>query len=319
MKIVVLDGYVLNPGDISWEAVEAQGDFTVYDRTPADKVVARIGDAEAVITHKVKFTADVLAKVPSVKYIGVLSTGYDVIDTKAAKERGIVVTNVPGYSTNSVAQMVFALLLEACLHVGHHSDTVHDGKWSRSPDFAYWDYPLIEIHGKTLGLVGFGQIGQAVAAIGQAFGMTVLVHNRTVKKEFESDRLRFASLEDVLAKSDIVSLHVPLVDSNKGMINADAIQSMKDGAILINTARGPLVVEADVAVALASGKLAAYCADVASIEPLPADSPLRTAKNAILTPHIAWAPREARLRLMDITAKNLAAFREGKPVNVVNP
>ncbi len=319
MKIVVLDGYVLNPGDISWEAVEAQGDFTVYDRTPADKVVARIGDAEAVITHKVKFTAEVLAKVPSVKYIGVLSTGYDVIDTKAAKERGIVVTNAPGYSTNSVAQMVFALLLEACLHVGHHSDTIHDGKWSRSPDFAYWDYPLIEIHGKTLGLVGFGQIGQAVAAIGQAFGMTVLVHNRTVKKEFESDRLRFASLDDVLTKSDIVSLHVPLVDTNKGMINADAIQSMKDGAILINTARGPLVVEADVAAALASGKLAAYCADVASTEPLPADSPLRTAKNAILTPHIAWAPREARLRLMDITAKNLAAFCAAKPENVVNP
>ncbi|MCC8167101.1 MAG: D-2-hydroxyacid dehydrogenase [Planctomycetes bacterium] len=319
MKIVVLDGYVVNPGDISWEAVEAQGDFTVYDRTPADKVVARVGDAEVVITHKVVFTADVLAKVPSVKYIGVLSTGYDLIDTKAAKERGIVVTNVPGYSTNSVAQMVFALLLEACLHVGHHSDTIHAGKWSRSPDFAYWDYPLVEIFGKTIGLVGFGQIGQAVATIAQAFGMTVLVHNRTVKTEFESERLRFVSQGELLAESDIVSLHVPLVDTNKGMINSGAIQAMKDGAILINTARGPLVVEADVAAALNAGKLAAYCADVASKEPLPADNPLLTAKNAILTPHIAWAPREARLRLMDITATNLAAYRAGKPVNVVNP
>ncbi|MCD7896215.1 MAG: D-2-hydroxyacid dehydrogenase [Planctomycetaceae bacterium] len=319
MKIVVLDGHVVNPGDISWEAIETQGDFSYYDLTPADKVVDRIGDAEAVFTHKVLMNDDVFAKVPSVKFVGVFSTGYNNIDTEAAKRRGIIVTNVPGYSTHSVVQMAFALLLEACLRVGHHSHTVHAGKWSRSPYFAYWDYPLIEIHGKTLGIVGFGQIGQAVAAVAQAFGMNVLVHNRTVRPEFASDRLRFVGLDELLAGSDFVTLHVQLVESNKGMIDAAAIRSMKDGAILINTARGPLVVEADVAAALASGKLAAYGADVATVEPIPADNPLLGQENAILTPHIAWAPRDARLRLMDISAKNLAAYREGKPINVVNP
>lgn len=318
MKIVVLDGYTLNPGDMSWKAMEQLGELVIYDRTPADKVDERIGNAEIVLTNKVILTRELMQKTPSVKYIGVMATGYNVVDIVAAKELGIIVTNVPAYSTDSVAQLVFALILEFCHHVGEHNRAVQEGAWTNSPDFAFWNYPLVELVGKTLGIIGFGAIGQTSAKIAAAFGMNIMVYSRTRKPELETDRIKFAELDEVLAKSDFLTLHCPLTEHTKGLINKETISKMKNNAILINTSRGPVIVEQDVADALNSGKLAGAGVDVVSVEPIAADNPLLGAKNCIITPHFGWAPTEARIRLMDTLIKNISAFIDNKPINVVN-
>ena len=318
MKTVVLDGYTLNPGDITWDGFKKLGEFVCYDRTPADKILERIADAEAIITNKTPITKETLAAKPNIKYIGVLATGYNVVDVDAAKAKDIPVTNIPTYGTTAVAQFVFAHLLEVCHHVAHHADTVRQGRWAKSEDFCYWDYPLIELVGKTIGVVGFGRIGQNVAKIAVAFGMKVLAFDEIVNKSLETADIKYASLDEVLSSSDVISLHVPLFDSTKGMINKDSIAKMKDGVIIINTSRGPLVVEDDMVAALESGKVASFGTDVVSVEPITASNPLPKAKNCLVTPHIAWAPKAARERLMNIAVDNLAAFVKGSPVNVVN-
>ncbi|AEY68130.1 D-2-hydroxyacid dehydrogenase [Clostridium sp. BNL1100] len=318
MKIVVLDGHTLNPGDMSWDAMGQLGELVVYDRTPADKIIERIDNAEIVLTNKVILTKEILDKTPSVKYIGIMATGYNVVNTEYAKELGIIVTNVPAYSTDSVAQMVFAFIMEFCNHVGEHSRAVHEGKWTKSPDFSFWYYPLIEIKNKTLGIIGFGAIGQKVAQIAEIFGMQVLFHSRTIKPGLETDNIKSATLEKVLAESDFITLHCPLTEQTRGLINKDTISKIKDGAILINTSRGPVIDENDVAQALNAGKLAGLGTDVVSIEPIQAENPLLNAKNCIITPHFAWATKEARERLMDTLIKNIDSFLKGTPVNVVN-
>ena len=315
MKIVILDGYAANPGDLSWDAIAAQGELTVYDRTAPEDVISRIGDAEAVYTNKTVITNETLAACPKLKLISVLATGYNVVDTAAARARGITVCNVPAYSTRDVAQLVFALLLEVCHHVGHHAETVRQGRWTSSKDFCYWDYAPMALYGKTLGIVGFGQIGQAVAKLAKAFGMDVLVHTRTVR---DCPDVTFCDLDTLLKKSDVVSLHCPLTDKTEQLIRKETIEKMKDGAILLNTGRGPLIDEQDVADALDTGKLAALGADVVSKEPIAADNPLLTAPNCYLTPHIAWATKDARVRLIAVSAENLRQFVNGTPQNVVN-
>lgn len=318
MKIVVLDGYTLNPGDLSWQEIEKLGTLTVYDRTKPEQTVERIGLAEAVFTNKTVLSAEVLNACKHLKFIGVLATGYNVVDLEAAKLRGITVCNVPAYSTMSVAQLTMGLLLEICHHIGLHDQGVHEGEWSRQEDFCYWKTPLIELDGKTFGIVGFGRIGKAVAKIVQAFGMHVAIYSRYPDAALESDTVRFVSLDELLRTSDVVSLHCPLSARTQGIINQKAIGKMKDGAVLINTGRGPLVVEADLAEALNSGKLYAAAVDVVSVEPILADNPLLQAKNCIFTPHIAWATDAARKRLMQISADNLKAFLEGRPIHVVS-
>ncbi len=318
MKIVVLDGYTLNPGDLTWEGLENLGELTVYDRTPVEQILERVGDAEVIFTNKTPLSKETLAKVPTVKYIGVLATGYNIVDTKAAQEQGIIVTNIPTYGTAAVAQFVFALLLEICHHVWAHSEAVKNGAWTNSPDFCFWNYPLIELAGKTMGIIGFGRIGQATAKIAQSFGMKVLAYDEFQDKALEDDTLKYATLDELLANSDVISLHCPLFESTKGIINRDTIAKMKDGVIIINTSRGPLVVEEDLAQALNSGKIFGAVVDVVSTEPINKDNPLLTAKNCIVTPHIAWAPMESRNRLMNIALDNLKAFLTGDPVNVVN-
>ncbi|MCD8139744.1 MAG: D-2-hydroxyacid dehydrogenase [Planctomycetaceae bacterium] len=317
MKIAVLDGYTLNPGDLDWNGLNALGDVKIFDRTAPDAVLQNIGDAEAVITNKVVIDRAVLDAKPNIRYVGVLATGYNVVDVAATKEKGVVVTNVPDYSTDSVAQTAIALLLEHCQQVGHHARTIREGRWTHCADFSYHDTPLIELRGKTMGIVGYGYIGQAVAAIAAAFGMKVLVYNRTREKVKETGAIAYADMKDVFAKSDFVSLHIPMTTETQDLVNAEMIATMKDGAVIINTARGGLVNEADVAAALDSGKLAGFCADVVSQEPIKADNPLLKAKNCILTPHFAWATGEARRRLMDVAVNNLRAFIAGKPENVV--
>ncbi len=317
MKIVVLDGYTLNPGDLSWEELERFGEITVYDRTPIDRIVERIGDAEVIFTNKTPLTRETLKKACSVKYIGVLATGYNVVDIAAAKESGITVTNIPTYGTYAVAQFVFALLLEICHHVGEHSKSVRDGKWESCPDFCFWNYPLIELHGKTMGIIGLGRIGQSVAKIAQSLGMNVIAYDKYENKELQGETLKYASMEELLADSDIISLHCPLFESNMGMINKNTIAKMKTGVIIINTSRGPLIIEEDLAEALNCGKVYAAAVDVVSSEPIKSDNPLLTAKNCIITPHIAWAPKEARQRLLNIAAENLKSFLEDKPVNTL--
>ena len=311
MKIVILDGYVENPGDLSWDALGALGELTVYDRTAPADVVSRIGDAPIVITNKTVITRAILDACPAIRYVGVLATGYNVVDIAAAKERGIVVTNVPAYSTQAVAQFTMALLLEICHHVGRHSDSVHAGKWSACQDFAYWDYPLIELAGKTIGIVGYGRIGQATARAAQALGMNVIAYSRHGQGD------PYVPLDELYARADVVSLHCPLTAENTGMINRESIAKMKDGVILINTARGALINEADLREALLSGKVYAAAADVAAVEPIPADSPLLGLDNMIFTPHIAWACYETRQRLMDIAVDNVRQFMNGTPVNNV--
>ena len=318
LKIVVLDGYTLNPGDLSWDGIRGLGDLVVYDRTPAEKTIERIGDADIVLTIKVMLTREILMQTPSVKYVGVIATGYNVVDVETAKELGIIVTNVPAYSTASVAQLVFAFILELCHHVGEHNREVHNGAWTRSIDFSFWNYPLIELAGKTLGIIGFGAIGQATANIAAAFGMNIIYFNRTRKPELETDRIRFAELESVLRESDFISLHCPLTNETKALINRETIAKMKDGVFLINTSRGDVKVEQDVAEALNSGKLAGVGVDVVSAEPIRQDNPLLKAKNCILTPHFAWAAKESRSRLMDTLIKNIQAFLDNNPINVVN-
>lgn len=317
MKIVILDAYAANPGDLSWDEFAALGDLTVYDRTAQEDAAARIGDAEVVFINKVRLTDEIFAACPNLKLVSILATGYNIVDLAAAKRRGITVCNVPGYSTRAVVQMTFALLLEICQQVGLHSGAVHTGQWQSCPDFCFWDRPLIELDGKTMGIVGYGAIGSAVGTVAQALGMKLLVTARHEKPVPEG--ARFVSLPELLAQSDVVSLHCPQTAENARMIDAGALAQMKDGAILLNTARGGLLDEQAVADALRSGKLLAAGMDVVSAEPIRADNPLLTAPNCFLTPHIAWAPLETRRRLQTISAENLRAFLEGKPQNVVNP
>lgn len=320
MKIVILDGYCLNPGDLSWDGFAAMGEVTVYDRTPTDdesEIVRRIGDAEIVLTNKTPITRAILDRCPAVRYIGILATGYNVVDTAAARARNIPVCNVPGYGTASVAQLTIALLLEICHKAGQHNQAVHAGRWSRSADYCFWDGTLIELAGKTMGIVGYGSIGRAVGEIAKALGMTVIATGPHPWADGERPA-SYVPLEELLERSDVVSLHCPLFPETKGLIDKERIARMKDGAILLNTSRGPLLVERDVADALSSGKLYAAGVDVAETEPIPAGSPLLTAKNCVITPHIAWAPLEARQRLMDIAVGNLRAFLKGPPENVVN-
>ncbi len=315
MKIVILDGYAANPGDLSWEAIASQGDLTVYERTAPEDVIARIGDAEAIYTNKTVISEAVMDACPNLKLISVLATGYNVVDLAAASAHGITVCNVPAYSTRDVAQLTFALLLEICHHVGHHAETVREGRWTSCKDFCYWDYAPIALYGKTLGIIGFGQTGQAVAKLAKAFGMNVLVNTRTIR---DCPEVTFCDLETLLAQSDVVTLHCPLTEKTERMIRKETIAKMKDGAILLNTGRGPLLDEQDVAAALKSGKLSALGADVVSKEPISADNPLLTAPNCYLTPHIAWATKDARTRLLAVSAENLRQFLLGTPQNVVN-
>ena len=310
-KIVILDGFVANPGDLSWEPLAQLGELTVYDYTAPQDVIARIGDASIILTNKTVISAEVMAACPNLRYIGVLATGYNVVDIAEAKKRGIVVTNVPAYSTPTVAQFTMALLLEICLHVGHHSRVVHEGKWSACRDFAFWDYPLMELQGKTIGIVGYGSIGKEVAKVAQAFGMKVLAYSRHGAEDFHTE------LDELYAKADIVSLHCPLTAENTGMINAATIAKMKDGVILINTARGGLINEADLRNALLSGKVYAAASDVTCKEPINADSPLLGVPNMIITPHIAWAATEARQRLLSVAIDNVRQYLAGSVQNNV--
>lgn len=316
MKIVVLDGYTLNPGDLSWDGIKKLGDCTIYDRTPPEKTVERAQNAEAVFTNKVVFNREVIGQLPDIRFIGVLATGYNVVDLEAATEAGIVVTNIPAYSTASVAQMVFSHMLHIVQNVSKHADSVKKGEWANSIDFSYHLTPQTELAGKALGIIGFGQIGQAVAKIALAFGMNVIFHNRS-KKETNLDA-RQVDLDTLLAESDFISINCPLTDENAGFINKAAISKMKTSAILINTGRGALINEEDLAEALNNGRIAGAGLDVLSTEPPSPDNPLLSAKNCNITPHIAWATTEARERLMKIAAENLKAFLEGKPQNKVN-
>ena len=320
MKIVVLDGYTENPGDLSWAELEALGELTVYDRTSYTEsplIAERIGDAEIVVMNKTPISRATMDACPNIRLIAVLATGYNVVDYKYAQEKGIPVVNVPTYGTASVSQYSIALLLEICHHIGHHSASVHAGKWASNPDWCYWDYPLIELEGKTIGIIGFGRIGQAEGRIARAMGMKVLAYDVYPNGSGRAIG-EYVGLDTLLAQSDVVSLHCNLTPENTGLINKERIAKMKDGAILINNARGQLIVEQDVADALNSGKLAAAGLDVVYTEPICPDNPLLTAKNCIITPHISWAPKESRQRIMDITAENIRAFLAGKPQNVVN-
>lgn len=322
MNIVVLDGYTLNPGDLSWASAEALGDVTVYDRTAPADVVSRSAGATVLLTNKTPLPADVLDQLPNLRYVGVLATGYNIVDVDAARRREVVVTNVPGYGTASVVQMTFALLLELTLHVQRHSDSVRSGDWANSPDFCYWNYPLIELAGKTLGIIGFGDIGRHVADVATAFSMNLIGHSRTRTRTSQAHRPNFRWADDVpdlLAHSDVVSVHCPLTPETKGLINQQNLGRMKPSAFLLNTSRGPIVVDQDLADALNAGVIAGAGIDVLSTEPPAPDNPLFTAKNCLITPHISWATQEARARLMTMATDNLSAFLAGKPRNVVNP
>lgn len=317
MKIVILDGYTENPGDLSWEGFEKLGELTVYDRTPAEEIAARIGDAEAVIINKTPLSAETFAACPSIKYVGVLATGYNVVDVQAAKERGIPVCNIPTYGTTAVAQMAMALLLEICHHAQAHSQAVKAGDWTNNADWCFWNYPLIELAGKTMGIIGFGRIGQAVGRLARAFGMEVVAYD-SYESESGKEIGTYVTLDQLYSKSDVISLHCPLFAENEKMINKESIGKMKDGVILLNTSRGLLVDEDALAEALKSGKVFGAGLDVVSTEPIRADNPLLACDNCIITPHIAWAPKESRQRLMDIAVDNLRAFCQGKAQNVVN-
>ncbi|QKZ11888.1 D-2-hydroxyacid dehydrogenase [Spirosoma sp. KUDC1026] len=317
MKLVYTDAYTLNPGDLDWAPIEALGDVTFYDRTAPDQLIERIRDAELVLVNKVKINRETLGQLPNLRYIGVTATGYDIIDLAAAKERGIVVTNVRGYSSDSVAQLTFALLLELTLQVGRHSISVHEGDWVASPDFSYSKSPLVELAGKTMGLVGYGDIGKSVAAIAKAFGMNVLVNRRHPRQEAD-DRTQYVDLETLFSQSDVVSLHCPSTPDTIGFVDKNLLSLMKPSAYLINTSRGNLINESDLAAALNNGRLAGAGLDVLAAEPPKADNPLLMAKNCIITPHIAWASQEARQRLMHLVADNVRAFLTGQPQNVVN-
>ena len=316
MKIVILDGYTANPGDLSWEQLKELGELTVYDRTKAHETVARAADADIILTNKVVLGQAEISQLPRLKYIGVLATGYNVVDIKAAHERGITVTNVPAYSTESVAQMVFSHLLTITNHTEHYAQLNRNGRWSSNADFCYWDTQLTELAGKTMGIIGLGNIGQRVAQIAQAFGMKVKA--MTSKEAHELPQgIQKTDLNDLLATSDVLSLHCPLNDTTFHLINAETLSMMRSTAILINTGRGPLVDSQAVANALEEGKIAAYCADVMAEEPPKADNPLLNHPNAYFTPHIAWATKEARIRLLQIAIGNVRSFIMGKPINTI--
>ncbi|MGI6238796.1 MAG: D-2-hydroxyacid dehydrogenase [Christensenellales bacterium] len=321
MKIVVLDGYTVNPGDLSWDALSALGDFTVYDRTPVDdsaEIVRRIGDAQIIFTNKTPIDRAILEQCPQIRYVGVLATGYNVVDIEAAREHGVVVTNVPAYGTAAVAQFAIALLLEICHGVRRHSDAVHAGRWTSAPDFCFWDSPQIELAGKTMGIIGFGRIGQATGRIAGALGMRVIAYNAGIETDEGRGIGSYVTLEELLAQSDVISLHCPLTPETQGIINQTSISRMKDGVILINNSRGPLIVEDDLAAALKSGKVYAAGLDVVSVEPIRADNPLLGAPNCVITPHISWASRDARARLLGIAVENLRGFIRGETINAVN-
>lgn len=318
MKICILDGYSLNPGDLDWSPIERLGDVTLYDRTPADLIVERAHDAEIVLTNKVPFSAETLSALPKLRFICVLATGYNIIDTEAAARQGIVVANIPAYSTMSVAQMVFAHVLNITHHVADYADKVRGGKWTKCPDFCFWDSPLMELAGKTIGIVGLGHTGMATARIALAFGMKVMAMTSKAPAALP-EGITAAPLDEILANADILSLHCPLTPTTHNIINAEAIDKMKTSAIVINTGRGPLVDEVAMANALNSGRLAAFGADVLSHEPANADCPLLSARNCFLTPHIAWATFEARCRLMEIATENVRQFVDGEKItNRVN-
>ncbi|MDR1558732.1 MAG: D-2-hydroxyacid dehydrogenase [Clostridiales bacterium] len=320
MKIVILDGYTENPGDLTWGGFEAMGELSVYDRTSltdAEEIISRVGCAEVVLTNKTPITTTILDACREIKYIGVLATGYNIVDTEAAKARSVTVTNVPAYGTDAVGQFAIALLLEICHHIGHHSDAVSQGRWERCEDYCFWDYPLIELAGKTMGIIGFGRIGQTTGRIAKALGMNVIAYDES-QNDFGRAIGDYVSFDELVQQSDVISLHCPLFPSTQGIINKDNIAKMKDGVIIINNSRGQLIVEQDLADALNSGKVYAAGLDVVSSEPIKGDNPLLKAKNCFITPHISWAPKESRQRLMDIAVENLRGFLSGSPVNVVN-
>ena len=320
MKIVVLDGNTENHGDLSWDGVSVLGELTVYERTPLHdeaEIIRRIGEAEVVLTNKTPITRNVLDACPGIRMISVLATGYNVVDTAYAREKGIPVCNIPTYGTDSVAQFAIALLLEVCHHIGHHDQTVKEGKWQNCPDFCYWDYPLIELAGKTIGIIGFGRIGRRTGEIAKALGMHVLAYD-SFENEAGRQIAEYVTLDELYAKSDVIALHCPLFPETEGIINRDSIAKMKDGVIILNNSRGPLIVEQDLADALNSGKVAAAGVDVVSTEPIKGDNPLLTAKNCIITPHMSWGAKEARQRIMDMTVDNIKGYLQGEPVNVVN-
>lgn len=318
MKLVVLDGYTLNPGDLSWDGMKQFGDLEVHERTPESKILERCKDAEIIFTNKTPLKEQVLDQLPALKYIGVLATGYNVVDVDFAKKRGIMVANVPGYGTASVVQMTFALLLELCQHVQSHSDSVFNGEWSKSLDFCYWKHPLVELEGKTMGIIGFGRIGQKVADVAGAFGMNIIGQSRHQSDQSHRKDFRWAELDELLKESDVVSIHCPLFPETQGMINRDTLKLMKSSAFFLNTSRGPLMVDQDLADALNAGVIAGAGIDVLSVEPPAEDNPLFKAKNCLITPHIAWATKEARTRLMGIAENNLSSFLNGNPINIVN-
>ena len=318
MKIVVLDGHALNPGDLSWEALRAIGELQVFDRTADDQIVARAHDAEIVLTTKTRLSAQILRQLKKTHYIGVLFTGYDVVDVKTARELSIAVTNIPTYGTASVAEFTFALLLELCHHIALHSEATRAGKWSRSVDFTFWKAPLVELAGKTIGIIGFGRIGRRVAEIALALELQVIAADAVRSSVPDWPNFRWCEVDELLTQADVVSLHCPLLPHTQGIINAKSLALMKPGAFLINVSRGPLVIEQDLADALNNGRLAGAAVDVLSSEPPSPDNPLLRAKNCIVTPHIAWATKEARTRLLNTAIANLRAFLEGHPVNLVN-
>lgn len=317
MKLVVLDGYCLNPGDLSWDALRKLAELDVHDRTPPDRVVEHAGSAELAMTNKTPFPRDVLKQLPNLRYIGVLATGYNIVDTAAAKEFGVTVTNIPTYGTASVAQFAFALLLELCHNVKMHSDAVRAGEWTRNPDWSFWKSPLVELAGKTMGIIGFGRIGRQVGQIADALGMKVIANDAFQANDPPYAGFRWAGIDELLRESDVVSLHCPLFADTKGLMNAERLRLMKPSAFLLNTSRGPLVVDHDLADALNKGVIAGAGIDVLSVEPPTGDNPLLTAKNCLVTPHIAWATKEARARLMEIAVENVHAFLSGAPRNVV--
>src|SRR5476651_734405 len=298
MTIVVLDGYTLNPGDLSWDALNQLGDVTIHDRTPYAEIASRCAGADVVLTNKVPLDEVTLNQLPDLKYVGVLATGFNIVNTEVCKSKGVIVANVPGYSTASVVQLTFALILELVLHVQRHSDAVMDGKWSRSADFCFWDFPLIELDGKTLGIIGFGRIGQKVADVATAFGMNVIATGRRQTDQSQRKNFKWVSLPELLETSDVISIHCPLTPETQGLVNKENLAKMKRSAFLINTSRGPIIKDADLADALNNEIIAGAGIDVLSVEPPPADNPLFKAKNCLITPHIAWASTEARRRLM---------------------
>lgn len=319
MKAILLDGYTENPGDLSWDSLKSIVDLTVLDRTPYvdDEIIKRIGTAEIVLTNKTPISKVTIDSCPSIKFIAVMATGYNIVDCKAASDRGIPVSNVPTYGTNSVAQHAISLLLEICGHVQRHSDAVQEGRWASCPDWCFWDFPLIELADKTIGILGYGKIGKRTATIAKALGMHVLANSRS-KTAGEDGIARFVDVDTLLQSSDVIALHCPLFPETEGIICKNSILKMKDGVIIINNSRGQLIVEQDLADALNSGKVYAAGLDVVSTEPILPNNPLLSAKNCLITPHISWAPKESRQRIMDYTFSNLKAFLEGTPINVVN-